>query len=458
MALAIDASTPAIFGQAGSTSVTSNSFSPPAGSLLVVLVGHCGFATLSAFTMTDSLASHLGWSNPVAAAQSNHEYAQIWIASVGAAPGSMTVTANWTGTTSYSDSITVLVLTGAANNQAGAAHNTATSSTAALASCGVTTTAAGSWCFGIVCSDASSTAPTIPGGQTDVFNSLTMFLAGTSGTGHWVQGTSSPTSLSGTPVTINDTAPSQEYGMAVLEILAAGGGITLDASTPIPVFGSGSASTLTTASFTPPLGAMLLVAFTKDSGTAVTMNAPTNTGGAVTWDSAVAVNISSQGQSAIWRGVVTTSASMTVTCNLSVASSWWGVMVAVITGQAASQTGAATTTNSGTSSSPTGTIASLAGSNSLVVAAINNFSNGTLPTIPTGQSDVWSSTTLAWNSTTNAAGWLQYNTGMNLAAGSSETINDTAPSISWSEAMLEIIAAGAGGGPFFTPHRMPLGC
>ena len=222
MALAIDASTPAFASQAtGAASITSASFSPPSNSLLVIGVGHSGSGFISATAMTDSLGSHLTYTDAVGVVEGgNHAYSDFWIAPVGSAPGAMTVTASWTGSAAFGDAMGILVLTGAAVSQVGAAQNTATaaSGTPAAPSVAVTTTANGSWVFGFVTNSTSATAPTIPGGQTDTFNAQTMFAGPNAG--FWLQGTSAPTSTSGTVVTINDTAPSVEFAMVALEILA----------------------------------------------------------------------------------------------------------------------------------------------------------------------------------------------------------------------------------------------
>lgn len=218
--------------------------------------------------------------------------------------------------------------------------------------------------------------------------------------------------------------------------------LAVDASTPAFVSTtSGNVSTLTSASFTPPLGALLVVMYVNSAQTTAN-NKPSNTGGAVTWDAAVAVSEAVNSVIAsIWRGVVTTSASMTVTDTLGAASQDWGYGVAVITGQAATQNGATQVATSA-SGLPSGTIASLTGANSLILGCASNFSNATVGTPGTNQTLTFNGHAFSFSDATlGGSGWAQFDTRISLAAGASDTINDTAPTVDYSLAMLEILAS-----------------
>jgi hypothetical protein len=221
--------------------------------------------------------------------------------------------------------------------------------------------------------------------------------------------------------------------------------LAIDASTPAykSTGNGGNTGTLTTASFTPPLGSLLVVMWAIGSTASQAMVKPTNTGGAVTWDAAVAISEAANGCcAAIWMGTVTTSASMTVTETLGSGLTEWGFGVAVVTGQAASPKGATQPATAASAALPSGTIASLTGSNSLIVASVSNYTDATVGTPGTGQSVTFNGLSFSGVDTTNGGSeWAQYLTGMNLAAGASATINDTAPSIVYSMAMLEILAA-----------------
>lgn len=80
--LAEDASAPAVASTLTAITVTTASFTPPAGSLLVALVGSNGGATVT--TMTVSGGS-LSWSEKVKNNPSGGDYAGVWIAQVPAA-------------------------------------------------------------------------------------------------------------------------------------------------------------------------------------------------------------------------------------------------------------------------------------------------------------------------------------------------------------------------------------
>lgn len=232
MALAIDASTPAVKGVAPATSITSNTFSPPANSVIVVLVspgGPSGSAQ-SVSSMTDNLGSHLTWAL-ITGARSNTNSngqlggsAEIWYASCPSSQTNMTVTANFainSGATVSPDSlIQPIVFTGAKTTQNGAtAIDPQTGST--LPSKSVTTTAAGSWVVGVLINYTNATGPTPGSGQTNTINGNSAVLTNsTDAEAFWGQIQNAVTPGSGTLVTINDTAPSVQHNMAIAEILA----------------------------------------------------------------------------------------------------------------------------------------------------------------------------------------------------------------------------------------------
>lgn len=236
--------------------------------------------------------------------------------------------------------------------------------------------------------------------------------------------------------------------------------LAIDTSTPPYATSAAGVTSLTTASFTPPTGALLVVCATNASARA-TLSKPTNTGGTVSWANAVAITGSNGNPvAAIWLGTVTVSSSMTVTAAFDASAGTFGLGVPVITGQAATQNGA---TNSALSTGglPAVTLSSLAGSNSLVIAAFCQSSSGTVGTSGTNQSQTFNGNAYSFADTTNGnANWVQYDTRMNLSAGSSDTINDTAPSVRFQAVAIEIVVVGGVSSSTFTgfiPSRMPLG-
>src|SRR5579871_4830856 len=180
MAWAIDSSTPAInvgtVSGADSSSVSA-AFSPPASSLLVMLATTCRASVQPVVTsVTDSLGTHLNWTKLVGE-EANVCSTAIWIADVPAtAPGSMTVTVNYSTNTAYgiNNAVAVAVLTGAkpvASQTGKTATATSTSGTpsATLSSL----VGSGSLCLAAVENWTNTTLPTLGTGQSDVFNSHT---------------------------------------------------------------------------------------------------------------------------------------------------------------------------------------------------------------------------------------------------------------------------------------------
>jgi hypothetical protein len=79
------------------------------------------------------------------------------------------------------------------------------------------TTQNGSWVIGVGNDFDKASARTLGAGQTLVHQDLA-----SAGDTYWVQMQTSPTPLSGTTVTINDTAPATDrYNLSICEILPA---------------------------------------------------------------------------------------------------------------------------------------------------------------------------------------------------------------------------------------------
>jgi hypothetical protein len=215
MAIAVDTSTPALKTNSATTAV-SNSFSPPANSLLVIVYMSPNTTTIS--SITDSLGGHLTYTLRKGNHGTGDCNTEIWVADCPSSQTGMTVTATL-GVSVYG-TIGIVVLTGAiaAASQTGATNNA--SSFGAAPTSSVTTTANGSLVIGTFGTRLGTTpAAGIPGGQTDTFGSSTLLAQDGNGTYEWVQTTTAPTSSSGTSVTINNTT-SCEFDLALVEILA----------------------------------------------------------------------------------------------------------------------------------------------------------------------------------------------------------------------------------------------
>lgn len=215
--LVIDPSSPGTLATTAATSVTSPTFSPPAGSLIVIVYANAG-SVGTGITITSITDNGPGLTYKKLVGRSGSQMdAEIWCADCPAHQINMTVTAHITSTQDAMF-IGVIVLTGAAaaNSQNGA---TATN-LSAPASVALTTTQPGSWVFGVISDNSTNTAPTIPSGQTDVFNGFTYRRAPTGFSSFWSQAPTSATPASGTGVTINDTGPADSCIAVAVEILA----------------------------------------------------------------------------------------------------------------------------------------------------------------------------------------------------------------------------------------------
>lgn len=170
MAIAEDATTPgAKTGSTGSgtLTVTSNSFSPPASSLLVAIFGIGHGTPVPSVTISDS-GSHTWTTGPIAT-QTNCWVGISWVY-LSSAPGSITVSGANSTVEGQSAQLDVRVLTGAASTQSGAGSNHTTgSSTSWTAS--LTTTEVGSWVYLSICGN-SQEATLTPNANTSTLNNF----------------------------------------------------------------------------------------------------------------------------------------------------------------------------------------------------------------------------------------------------------------------------------------------
>jgi len=217
-----DASTPAPIDSTGNSSGTlaTASFSPPANSMVVIVV-NIGFlnTTITGPTVTcaDSLANSYTAITPAYDGQfaGSYQFSHFYAS----APGTITVTVTRTVATGTANfSITPYVLTGANSSQAGAAsaNGTGTSSTFTKS---ITTTQTGSWtCVGLSVGNTETGTPTPVGGVTTdhFFNDGTDFVA--EAAGHVTTVTPGATTMGWT------WHSSSDFAWTALEILPAAGG------------------------------------------------------------------------------------------------------------------------------------------------------------------------------------------------------------------------------------------
>jgi hypothetical protein len=221
VALAEDASSPAVIASTSGGSpliTTTASFTPPAGSLLVVMAisGRSSGALQTAITISSSPAQT--WTVPAnaqGAGADNGGTAQIAYTYLAATPGAMTVTSSMTNVSS-GRSLLVKVITGAAVSQSGAGVNTRVQSVVNTdGTISVTTTAVGSLVYGASDAIDGNSALTLNGSTTllNDFSNATQASRYTQWKAAAVTGIPGAVTLGGT------YAAARKSSIAALEIL-----------------------------------------------------------------------------------------------------------------------------------------------------------------------------------------------------------------------------------------------
>lgn len=227
MALAIDASTPALASNSASatTTLTSAAFSPPAGSFILVMTARdSAGATVNeqqvisstpalTWTIIGRKTDYASATSVIAGGTNEPGDIEMWWAYTATAPGSTTVsTALASGATAADAAMQVVVLTGAETTFGGA--KAASGNTATTPSVAVTTTAANSWVFSMSTDWTAGVVGTVGAGQT-IINQVQ--FSGLMTYNFWRQ--TATTASSGTAVTNNLTAPaSQQWNEIAVEV------------------------------------------------------------------------------------------------------------------------------------------------------------------------------------------------------------------------------------------------
>lgn len=212
---------------AASKTITTQSFSTTSSNeLLLAFVA--SDADSAGITVSAVTGGGLTWAL-VKRANGQMGTAEIWRAFSASTLTNVSVTA--TLSQSVAASITVLSFTGtdtSGTNGSGAIGATATASAGSGApTASMATTRANSWVFGVG-NDWDNAIARTPGSSQSIVH---QYLASIGDT-YWVQQQNAPTAVSGTQVTINDTAPtSDRYNLAICEILAPSGPI-IDTTPP----------------------------------------------------------------------------------------------------------------------------------------------------------------------------------------------------------------------------------
>jgi hypothetical protein len=238
--IAIDASTPVEVKLSNSTSATATtaSFTPPAGSLVVIEIGlsfNSNTTTAPTFTVSDSHSNSFT-AGPFAfdlAANGTWQF-RFYYAT---APGATTVTATRAGqlgATMYY--IKTTVLTGAAASQTGAASNSAHAQTGTSLTVAITPTVIGSW---IMVNAGSGNTPYTASNLTQDTFWADSSDGAAAATGHAVSASLSSVTLGWT------VGVSQFWSVAAWEVLPAPSGlIPQQLKARVPVMGATSKKVL----------------------------------------------------------------------------------------------------------------------------------------------------------------------------------------------------------------------
>jgi hypothetical protein len=206
-------------GAAASTTITSPSFSTAVGNELLLAFISTDYLSGTNTTVKSVSGGGLTWAL-VKRTNAQSGSAEIWGAFATNKLTGITVSA--TLSQSIISSITVMSFAGVNPNGAiGAVGSNNATTGAPTAS--LVTTGNNSLVLGVGNDYDNAIARTVGTGQTLIHQDLT-----SAGDTYWVQMKSSAIPASGTTVTINDTAPTQDrFNLSIVEVLAATGGTTL---------------------------------------------------------------------------------------------------------------------------------------------------------------------------------------------------------------------------------------
>jgi hypothetical protein len=203
-------------GPSPSTTITSPSFSTATGNELLLAFIATDYEVGTNTTVTGVSGGGLTWTR-VVRANARPGTSEIWRALAPAPLSNVTVTA--TLSQSVDSSITVMSFIGvdtSGTNGSGAIGATKSASGIGAPTATITTTRNNSWLFGVGIDFDNAIAHTPGTNQSLVHQDLDASTVDT----YWVQMQNMPTPLSGTSVSIDDTAPTgDQYNLAIVEVL-----------------------------------------------------------------------------------------------------------------------------------------------------------------------------------------------------------------------------------------------
>ena len=194
----------------GTGTVTTGTFTTTGPRLLVAYVSSDGPSSAQTATVT---GAGLTWTLIQRADAKGTGTAEIWAAQAAGPLTNASITST-PKTSGYDQSLTVVSYTGAS----GIGATASASRTTGAPSVSLTTTAPGSWVFGVGEDYSRAAARTLGANQS----LISQWVDTAPGETFWVQGQSGVTPSPGTSVTLNDTAPATDiWNLAAVEILAA---------------------------------------------------------------------------------------------------------------------------------------------------------------------------------------------------------------------------------------------
>jgi hypothetical protein len=161
----------------------------------------------------------------------------------------------------------------------------ATASSNAAYNVSITTTQAGSFVFGGLNNNAAAASFTASSGCTII----DQYSNTTDGNQYGCFKTTSGTGTPGPTTVGSSTTFSGTYGVVAVEILASGGTLSVDGSSPAHA-AANTGSSITSASFTPPPGTLLAAILTTDGGSASTQVGTVSSTPVLTWTPQIELN------------------------------------------------------------------------------------------------------------------------------------------------------------------------
>jgi hypothetical protein len=211
---------------------------------------------------------------------------------------SLTITASQSTATAGGMAMFTRIITGAASSQPGATAGTHGSG--GTASQSVTPSGTGSLIFGAILGGSNTGLSAGSGTAFDQNYSASTL--------RYVQLESVSATTSGTPVTLGAASATTGLSIALCEILAAGTLAEDTADAPAAKNTSGATS-LTTASFTPPGGSLLVVMISTNGGSGTT-NVTVSDSSGLSWTQQSHQNGGSTGYTGVWTARVPSSGTL----------------------------------------------------------------------------------------------------------------------------------------------------